>query len=85
MARPGPDKTTTDKAKRDPQRTKARILAAATTEFTRNGLGGARVDQRADRRQREQEARQVGGAHSVEVVGRVDACGTVYEPNPLWT
>ncbi|MEO8133862.1 MAG: TetR/AcrR family transcriptional regulator [Betaproteobacteria bacterium] len=29
---------------RDPERTRARILAAATTEFARCGLGGARVD-----------------------------------------
>src|SRR5579862_9306624 len=29
---------------RDPQRTRARILAAATGEFARYGLGGARVD-----------------------------------------
>jgi AcrR family transcriptional regulator len=29
---------------RDPERTRARILAAATTEFSRYGLGGARVD-----------------------------------------
>lgn len=35
--------------KRDPQRTKARILAAATKEFARNGLGGARVEQIAAR------------------------------------
>ncbi len=29
---------------RDPERTRARILAAATAEFARHGLGGARVD-----------------------------------------
>lgn len=29
---------------RDPDATKARILAAATREFAKNGLGGARVD-----------------------------------------
>jgi len=29
---------------RDPERTRARILAAATAEFSRYGLGGARVD-----------------------------------------
>ena len=39
----------TDRTKRDPQRTRARILAAATTEFARNGLGGARVEQIAAR------------------------------------
>lgn len=49
MPKPVTDKTATDKAKRDPQRTKARILAAATTEFARNGLGGARVDRIAAR------------------------------------
>jgi AcrR family transcriptional regulator len=30
--------------KRDPEATKRRILAAATVEFAKNGLGGARVD-----------------------------------------
>jgi AcrR family transcriptional regulator len=34
---------------RDPQRTRARILAAATAEFARFGLGGARVDRIAER------------------------------------
>jgi AcrR family transcriptional regulator len=34
---------------RDPQRTRARILAAATAEFARYGLGGARVDRIAER------------------------------------
>jgi AcrR family transcriptional regulator len=34
---------------RDPERTKARILAAATAEFARYGLGGARVDRIAER------------------------------------
>lgn len=29
---------------RDPERTRARILASATAEFSRHGLGGARVD-----------------------------------------
>jgi AcrR family transcriptional regulator len=33
---------------RDPERTRARILAAATDEFARYGLGGARVDRIAD-------------------------------------
>ena len=32
-------------AARDPDQTRARILAAAKTEFARAGLGGARVDQ----------------------------------------
>ncbi len=34
---------------RDPQATKARILAAAKAEFAKNGLGGARVDDIATR------------------------------------
>jgi AcrR family transcriptional regulator len=34
----------TEPAARDPERTRARILAAATSEFSRHGLGGARVD-----------------------------------------
>jgi AcrR family transcriptional regulator len=34
---------------RDPERTKARILEAATEEFARYGLGGARVDRIAER------------------------------------
>jgi len=34
---------------RDPERTRARILAAATAEFARFGLGGARVDRIAAR------------------------------------
>jgi AcrR family transcriptional regulator len=34
---------------RDPQRTRARILDAATAEFARYGLGGARVDRIAQR------------------------------------
>jgi AcrR family transcriptional regulator len=42
-------KPAADKTKRDPQRTRARILAAATREFASNGLGGARVDQIAAR------------------------------------
>ena len=36
---------TEQKTKRDPQGTQRRILAAATEEFTRAGLSGARVDQ----------------------------------------
>ncbi len=35
--------------KRDPERTRARILDAATDEFTKHGLGGARVDRIAKR------------------------------------
>ncbi|HEY1461437.1 MAG TPA: TetR/AcrR family transcriptional regulator [Casimicrobiaceae bacterium] len=34
---------------RDPERTRASILAAATAEFARHGLGGARVDRIAER------------------------------------
>ena len=34
---------------RDPERTRARILQAATQEFARFGLGGARVDRIAER------------------------------------
>jgi AcrR family transcriptional regulator len=34
---------------RDPERTQAQILAAATAEFTAKGLGGARVDEIARR------------------------------------
>ena len=34
---------------RDPERTKARILSAATAEFARYGLGGARMDRIAAR------------------------------------
>lgn len=37
------------KPKRDPERTRAKILEAATSEFTRHGLGGARVDRIAKR------------------------------------
>lgn len=36
-------------AARDPERTQATILAAATAEFTAKGLGGARVDEIARR------------------------------------
>lgn len=39
----------TAKPKRDPERTRARILEAATDEFTKHGLGGARVDRIAKR------------------------------------
>jgi len=35
--------------KRDPERTRAKILEAATDEFTKHGLGGARVDRIAKR------------------------------------
>src|SRR5260221_12709980 len=34
---------------RDPERTRAWILGAATGEFARHGLGGARVDRIAER------------------------------------
>ena len=34
---------------RDPERTRQKILAAATVEFARHGLGGARVDRIAQR------------------------------------
>ena len=34
---------------RDPERTKSRILEAATAEFAHHGLGGARVDRIAER------------------------------------
>ncbi|MBI3149550.1 MAG: TetR family transcriptional regulator [Betaproteobacteria bacterium] len=37
------------KQKRDPVRTKARILNAATQEFSRHGLGGARVERITER------------------------------------
>lgn len=37
--------------KRDAEATKARILKAAKKEFAKNGLGGARVDEIADRAQ----------------------------------
>jgi AcrR family transcriptional regulator len=37
------------RATRDPERTRAAILAAATREFARHGLGGARVDRIAER------------------------------------
>ena len=37
------------KLKRDPERTRAKILDAATDEFTKHGLGGARVDRIAKR------------------------------------
>jgi len=40
---------TSTKPKRDPERTRARILEAATDEFTKHGLGGARVDRIAKR------------------------------------
>ncbi|WP_448206695.1 TetR family transcriptional regulator [Azospirillum sp. sgz302134] len=36
------------KATRDPEGTRARILAAATEEFARHGLGGARVERIAE-------------------------------------
>ncbi len=36
-------------AHRDPERTRAAILEAATREFAENGMGGARVDAIAER------------------------------------
>jgi len=39
-----PAPLTAETASRDPEGTRARILAAATKEFARYGLGGARVD-----------------------------------------
>ena len=41
-------KAETPKATRDPEGTRARILAAATEEFARHGLGGARVERIAE-------------------------------------
>ena len=41
--------TSTQRATRNPQRTSAAILAAATKEFTERGFGGARIDQIAAR------------------------------------
>jgi AcrR family transcriptional regulator len=43
-ARPSARKTAPRRPVRDPERTQAAILAAATDEFARHGLGGARVD-----------------------------------------
>jgi len=37
--------TAPERVRRDPERTRARILEAARVEFARQGLGGARVDQ----------------------------------------
>ena len=37
------------KVRRDPERTRQKILDAATSEFTKHGLGGARVDRIAKR------------------------------------
>jgi len=48
---------------RDPLRTRARILDAATAEFARYGLGGARVDRIADARTRAQRIAAV--LHSI--------------------
>jgi AcrR family transcriptional regulator len=45
MAKTAPTKKSAKpKSTRDPQRTQARILAAAKAEFAAHGLGGARVD-----------------------------------------
>lgn len=38
-----------EKRQRDAEATQARILAAAKKEFSKNGLGGARIDEIADR------------------------------------
>ncbi|MBV7397187.1 TetR/AcrR family transcriptional regulator [Mameliella sediminis] len=38
-----------EKRQRDAEATRARILAAAKKEFAKNGLGGARIDEIADR------------------------------------
>ena len=46
-AKPAPKKSRV--VKRDPERTRAKILEAATDEFTKHGLGGARVDRIAKR------------------------------------
>lgn len=43
-----PPPPTVTKVTRDPEGTRARILAAATEEFARYGLGGARVDRIAE-------------------------------------
>ena len=44
-----PRRAEAPKQKRDPVRRRTIILEAATTEFARNGLGGARVDEIAER------------------------------------
>jgi AcrR family transcriptional regulator len=41
----GRTRTGAERVRRDPERTRARILDAARIEFARRGLGGARVDQ----------------------------------------
>ncbi|MGO8026845.1 TetR/AcrR family transcriptional regulator, partial [Rhizobium leguminosarum] len=43
--RPSTERT----AQRDPERTRAAIIDAATREFAENGMGGARVDAIAER------------------------------------
>ncbi len=48
MASPTPRQTRKPTAARDPEQTRARILAAAKEEFARVGLGGARVDRIAE-------------------------------------
>ena len=45
IKRPSTERT----AQRDPERTRAAILEAATQEFAENGMGGARVDSIAER------------------------------------
>ncbi|PZO65900.1 MAG: TetR family transcriptional regulator [Paracoccus denitrificans] len=46
---PGPSRKAAQPRTRDSEATKSRILAAAKREFARNGLGGARVDDIADK------------------------------------
>jgi AcrR family transcriptional regulator len=48
LEKPKPARNTAASS-RDPERTQAQILAAATAEFTAKGLGGARVDEIAHR------------------------------------
>ena len=44
MTNPHPDTTRSSERTRDPERTRARILRAARTEFMRHGYSGARVE-----------------------------------------
>ncbi|OSQ43133.1 TetR/AcrR family transcriptional regulator [Thalassospira sp. MCCC 1A01428] len=44
QSRPKPAKTKPKTGQRDPERTRALILEAATSEFAEKGIGGARVD-----------------------------------------
>jgi len=45
----GRTRTTDSVVRRDPAKNRERILAAALAEFSRHGLGGARVDRIAAR------------------------------------